>query len=355
MISKYCAKSSQCFRLVSVLILLLVADVCTAESGVVLLRNAVRFTLNATFKSVKPGEFSKYYPGEKTYHYASKGWIRREINLFQDRRVCFSVTAPPPRVEEFFWTSAEKKHAVRFTYSAEGNWVWHLIYQLGQQDFLYLPEYMTRREFYDGIPCWVLTLRMPKFENALFRVSSLFFEYNALRPFVDQFPWGQPFPRDICKNNRELLRTHYFNAIEITIGRDNQKPFIYRIACFDEQGKVIMKHEWGKVEFIAKLDDTLWRPPGGRAIISFSNRQKSSNYIVSTFGIGKLSPLRIWWQNFAAGIGRFFASLGEFLSNGLEWCWVLILNYGGPVAASIAIILAFIIVVLKVRQRWLCR
>lgn len=341
-------------RKLAVLLLLFFVFIsqCFAEfRGRNLLKRAVNHTLNATFKSEKKGEFSDVYLNEKVFYYADKGWLRWEYNAYQDRRMCYFISAPPPRYEEFFWVSAENKNVIHNFFLS--TWIWHFIYQLGQYEFYSIAKYQIRPSSYNGIPCYLLTLRIPVNDHVMANLSPLFFEFSNIRHMFndDCNIFSRKFSDSEFSQRKNDLKKILHAVIELTIDKNPDRSFIYKIECFNVDGKKTRIHEWGKVVFDSNLDPALFLPPKGRKVTAFSSKDEFSNFAYDTFGSGNLSRFEIWWFDFRYKTGKFFSECFVFISSVISRCGDFILVHGGKVAIVLVIFVVAIIAFLKVKEK----
>lgn len=315
------------------------------------LKHAIHHSIKTPFSAQKEIYFNhKKWNEHKFYSNGNK--LRIEYRAGQQMRPHRIISEAPLANKELFWIENEsgsvlKKKVIFRNYPTDWNW-WSIVYSMLDVNRLNSGIYKVMNGRYEMIPCYRIIVKYPKDIASISRAPSWHFDMQTIKELFPRISeiWSRRFTKDEFQDNQERLRKAYFATIELLIDKNPKNPFIYSCILYDINGNQIGEYNWGQVEFTNNLDAKLFQPPLDTRILHVQNPQEGGDYSIDIYGTGNLTSMDIFWKN----IGMCFNSLGQHLASFFGRLWILVLTYGGNIAAGIAVICVIVVIALKCKR-----
>ena len=324
--------------------------VCSGSvNGRQLLKDATECSLKISFKSTtKP---FRNRPRENIIAYGKTGRLRFEYRANQDRQKHYRIVEAPPIAHQILWTEKNWRHPIRLEFHSNWSW-WPIILAMTEESRFREGHYRISKGVYLNRKCYKLIVKYPSDSGTLIRTSPWHFQYRVVtRLFHNEANIrSRKFSSDEFQANRVALRQAYFSTIELLIDENPTRPFIYSIATYNTDGQRLDFFDWGDVEFLDNLNESLFSPPSGSRIVKATDPQNFSKLYIDLNGTGIMTPQQIWWKRQMRNTEKFFLKIKLGTGRFCERLGTFLLKYGGKIAACIAAILIVAIIILKIRE-----
>ena len=224
------------------------------------------FVLEDMYRISDDGDITRW--GDEGRYLLYNGICLREA-LHADTRMLCIAGAAPPAFGSWWWQSErdtpEKaiKDTILFMPSSYNSWL-TMVYNMLLEKRFDSAQYTLSETEVNGVECYTLTAKYPELSQAMDRVPlNHLFADDEVATFLDERFKGLDappvltedewyFPEEFIAENLEKLRTMYFGAIAVTFAKDPERPVIYRVVYYGEDGEMAYGDGFNRVIPLAK-------------------------------------------------------------------------------------------------------
>ena len=224
------------------------------------------FALEDMYRISSDGDISRW--GDEGRYLLYNGMCMRETLRAFDH-LWRITTAAPPAFGNWWWQSEKDtpekaiKDTILFMPTSEYSWL-TMVYNMLLEKRFDSAQYTLSETEVNGVECYTLMAQYPELSQVMDRVPLNHLSvYNAVEAFLDERFKGLDappvltedewyFPEEFIAENLEELRPEYFGAIAVTFAKDPERPAIYRIVYYRENGGMAYGDGFNRVIPLAK-------------------------------------------------------------------------------------------------------
>ena len=279
----YLQEKAKLFEIGSTVCLLLFTQITNAESIKDFVKNAVDFTVNSKIESVG---FRMDTPSSNSRFIVKDGQNMRFTIKMSSGAWKSVIHDAKSKLGELYWYSETEdgmpidKVAIYRDFSRT-NYFLKIFEALGEKKRLNSGSYSWSKSEYRGIPCYKITICYPTDDSAIMTTDCYNLSGYTLYDLSRKDPtiYQRDVKPDEFRQNQELIRHGYFAGIQLLVDATQDRPFIYAMTAFNQDGLRVYDMEWGNVKFPDRVDPSNFSPPPGTEIIKVNNHEELSREV----------------------------------------------------------------------------